>query len=140
MQKSYRERLLESQEKNYLSGKVCPYCNKDTELIDSAEIYGGKSYGLMYICRDCNAYVGCYRDTDKALGRLADFQLRDFKHRAHLHFDKIWQENPSIGRRDAYRWLAQQMDIPVELTHIGMFEVDMCQKVIELSEEYLKVI
>ena len=45
MQKSYKERLLEAKEKNYLSGKVCPYCNKDTELIDSAEIYGGKIGG-----------------------------------------------------------------------------------------------
>ena len=94
----------------------------------------------MYICIDCNAYVGCYRDTNKALGRVADSELRNLKHRAHLHFDKIWQENIAVGRRDAYRWLAQQLDIPVELTHIGMFDVDMCEKVIELSNDHLKEI
>ncbi|MBO7256277.1 MAG: hypothetical protein J6V04_03005 [Bacteroidales bacterium] len=42
-----------------LTGKICPYCGKDSELIDSSEIYG-TSYGPMYICRDCDAYVGCY--------------------------------------------------------------------------------
>ncbi len=33
------------------TGKVCPYCGKPTELMDSAEIYGGTSYGPIYICR-----------------------------------------------------------------------------------------
>ena len=42
-----------------LTGKICPYCGKESELIDSAEIYG-ESYGAMYICRGCDAYVGCY--------------------------------------------------------------------------------
>ena len=41
-----------------LSGKICPYCGKESELIDSTEIYNGKSYGKMYICRPCDAYVG----------------------------------------------------------------------------------
>ncbi len=46
---------------NILSGQVCPYCGKKTELINSAEVYAGKSYGWMYICRDCDAYVGYAR-------------------------------------------------------------------------------
>ena len=69
------------------TGKICPYCGKETELIDSAEVYHGVSYGWMYICRPCDAYVGCYKGTKKALGRLANAELRKYKHEAHGVFD-----------------------------------------------------
>ena len=67
-----------------LAGKICPYCGKETELIDSAEVYQGVSYGWMYICRPCDAYVGCYKGTTKALGRLANAELRKYKHEAKM--------------------------------------------------------
>lgn len=76
-----------------ISGKIWPYCKCKTELIDSAEIYDGVSYGQMYICRNCNAYVGCHKDSSKSLGRLANEELRRYKHCAHLVFDMIWENH-----------------------------------------------
>ena len=84
-----------------ISGKICPYCGRETELIDSSEIYHGVSYGWMYICRPCDAYVGCYNGTTKALGRLADAELRKYKHEAHDVFDLIWK-NHLMDRHKAY--------------------------------------
>lgn len=52
-----------------LTGKVCPYCGRPTEFVDSSVIYG-RSYGMIYLCRDCRAYVGVHKGTDQALGRL----------------------------------------------------------------------
>jgi hypothetical protein len=40
-------------------------------------------------------------------------------------------------QKKAYRWLSEQLDTPLEYTHIGMFETDMCEKVIELSDKFL---
>lgn len=137
--KTYRERLIDAASKGYLDGSVCPYCNQKTELIDSAEIYNGTSYGLMYICRACNVYVGCYKNTQRSLGRLANAELRLAKHTAHEHFDRIWKSKEMVGwyQKKAYKWLSEQLDTPLEYTHIGMFELDMCEKVIELSDKFL---
>ena len=91
-----------------LSGRKCPYCGRETELVDSAEIYGGRSYGMVYLCRPCNAYVGCHDGTTRAKGRLADAELREWKKRAHEAFDPIWQ-NRHMGRKEAYAWLSERL-------------------------------
>lgn len=71
-----------------LTGKICPYCGKPTEYVDSSVIYG-RSYGMIYLCRDCKAYVGVHKGTDQALGRLANAELREAKKEAHFYFDQI---------------------------------------------------
>lgn len=111
----------------------CPYCGRPAELVDSKVIYG-KSYGhKCYLCRNCWAYVGCHRGSDKPLGSLADAELRSWKMAAHAAFDPLWKYGRFKGRRnDAYRWLAEKMGKPVKETHIGMFGIAECQKVIQI--------
>lgn len=111
----------------------CPYCGKEAELIDSSVIYG-RSYGMAYICFDCDAYVGTHKGTEKPLGRLANAELRKWKMRAHDAFDPIWKSR-KMSRKKAYSWLAEKLKLPEEKTHIGMFDVDMCKKVIEVCLE-----
>lgn len=119
-----------------LTGKICPYCGKPSELIDSVEIYG-TSYGSMYICRDCNAYVGCHNGTDIALGRLANEELRRAKKKAHHYLDQLWK--PDIHKRySVYKWLSSALGIPRDLTHVGMSDIDQCNKITELSIERLR--
>ena len=120
-----------------MRGEICPYCGAKPELVDSAEVYNGKSFGPIYICRPCNAYVGVYENSNKPLGRLADAELREMKKQAHDIFDQIWRLGYKRGRYHAYRWLSQQLQRPSEYTHIGMMDVDECQKVIDLSKAYL---
>jgi hypothetical protein len=130
-----------------LAGLVCPYCGAKTELIDSAYIYG-KSYGMIYICKPCDAYVGVHKGTDKALGRLANRELREAKKKAHYYFDQIaktmlinqiWRKwIPDISNRNkAYKWLASQMGISENVCHIGMMDVAQCQQVIEICKRYI---
>ena len=110
---------------------ICPYCGKRAEYVDSKEVYGGKSYGYIYLCRTCNAYVGVHDGTDKPLGRLADPELRRWKIAAHKAFDPMWKYGKFAGHRnDAYAWLSEQMELPRELTHFGMFDIDQCRKAI----------
>ena len=112
----------------------CDYCGKQAEYVDSAEIYG-RSYGMMYLCRNCGAYVGVHKGTDKPLGRLANAELRFYKISAHNAFDVLWQDKKSRfyrKRNKAYAWLSKQLNLPVEKTHIGMFDVEQCKKVIDV--------
>ncbi len=125
--------------KEILAGKICPYCGRQTELIDSAEVYHGYSFGPIYICSLCDAYVGCHPGTTKALGRLANAELRYWKHQAHEAFDRLWKGDSKVmNRHQAYKWLSDQLGIPPEYTHIGMFKKETCQKVVKLCKEQLE--
>lgn len=132
-----------------LTGKICPYCGRSTEYVDSSIIYG-RSYEMIYLCRDCRAYVGVHKGTDQALGRLANAELREAKKEAHFYFDqiaktnlinKIWKKHiPNTSNRNkAYLWLSNQLGIPRELCHIGMFDVSDCKRVVELCKPLVGV-
>lgn len=111
----------------------CDYCGHQAALVADSVIYG-RSYGHnAYLCRNCGAYVGCHKGTDEPLGRLANATLRRWKMAAHAAFDPLWRTGVFRGRRKAaYAWLAAQMDLPIEQTHIGMFDEQQCQRVIEI--------
>lgn len=113
-------------------GLICPYCGFRSELINSSFVYN-KSYGLMRICFKCDAYVGCHKGTDKSLGRLANSELREAKKKAHFFFDKLWNKDNKGSRKLAYAELAMHLDIPIKECHIGMFDVDRCEKTIDYS-------
>ena len=51
----------------------CDYCGRETEYVDSKVIYG-KSYGKIYLCRNCMAYVGVHKDI--RVLQLRRFQVR----------------------------------------------------------------
>lgn len=134
---------------NILYGKICPYCKRKPEYVDSEEIYG-RSYGMIYLCRRCDAYVGVHKGTSVALGRLANKELREAKKKAHNYFDGLWKAKTQIGimenpqrsdrleiwknkcRSDAYQWLSKELNIEPKFTHIGMFDLDQCEKVVNI--------
>lgn len=139
---------------------TCPYCNSETDFKDSSVIYG-KSYGMVYVCKkfpECDAYVGVHQGTTKPLGRLANAELRKWKKAAHAHFDPLWKwklmerrsgkpgksgkpggshYRKGYARQSGYKWLASELGINRDDCHIGMFDVDMCKKVINLCKPYL---
>ena len=39
-----------------MSNPICPYCNQESQFVDSSVIYG-KSYGMIYLCSDCDAIM-----------------------------------------------------------------------------------
>ena len=120
-----------------LRGWSCPYCGAPTQLADDSEIYGRPYSGKIWICRPCRAWVGCHRGTRRALGRVADKRLRVLKHRAHDVFDLLWKEG-HMTRSEAYVALSEILGLPPGHTHIGMFDADLCRRVITISELILK--
>lgn len=125
---------------------VCPYCSNESQLVDSAVVYG-RSYGPIYLCQPCDAYVGVHKGTTKPLGRLANKELRGWKQRAHAAFDPLWQHKLAKRRRErgpeykkhwarnsGYAWLAKQLGIERNDCHIGMFDVETCKRVVEICQ------
>lgn len=86
-------------------------------------------------CSPCGSYVGChksgkgYGDGTRPLGGLANASLRRARHWAHSVFDLLWREQ-NMSRTEAYFWLARELGLSVEQTHIGEFDEAMCQRVV----------
>ena len=85
----------------------------------------------LYQCQNCNARVGCHKGTTRPLGDVANEILRLKRIEAHQVFDAYWQKM-HISRTKAYQWLARELKLSEEETHIGGFEIDTCQRVIDL--------
>ena len=124
----------------------CPYCGGKAQLRDASSIYHSFKYkGKMFVCENfpkCDSYVGCHPNTTKPLGRMANKKLRTMKSKAHEYFDPLWKKRVfarkkslSYNRTKAYQWLAEQLDLPESKCHIGLFDVDMCRKVIDVCSK-----
>lgn len=113
-------------------GRVtCDYCNQSAELVSGAVIYPHRSdlkSLRFYRCAPCGAWVGCHPGTIRPLGRLADAALRAAKSRVHAAFDPYWKGTKNHTRGKCYARLAQDLGISQEQCHIGMFDVDLCER------------
>lgn len=129
----------------------CPYCGGSAVFHNSsAFIYNGKDFGPVHACENfplCDSFVGCHPGTNVALGRLANNELRFWKKEAHKYFDQLWISKKinkiyrvflpdTSNRKKAYIWLSQKLRISIDDTHIGMFDVDTCKKVVEICKPY----
>lgn len=110
---------------------ICPYCAGKVIFTDSAGLYHGKSYGMIYLCTNCNASVGVHRGTNKPLGTLANSALKLKRMEAHTIFDGWWK-SCHLHRSETYEWLAGEMKLPVYQTHIGQFDMAQCEQVIQI--------
>ena len=121
----------------------CPYCGEQVCFLKSSEEVYGKDYGPLYACLPCKAWVGCHPNTTKPLGILANSELRHRKRMAHYYFDRLWKRKmykekctKGRARRKGYKWLSEQLSVPKELCHIGMFDVETCKRVEELCKQF----
>jgi hypothetical protein len=117
----------------------CPFCNSRVSLIDSAKVFG-YSYGFIYLCDaypKCDARVKCHPRTIIPMGTLADRELRRWRSLAHRKFDPLWQSGVFSSRQAAYKWLSKAMRLPLERTHVAMFDIRQCQRAITLIEVFV---
>jgi len=122
-----------------MSKVLCDYCGKPADFVTGKVIYPhlpDLARLRFYQCKPCDAYVGVHRNSTQPFGRLANASLRKAKLRAHNHFDPLWQHD-LMTRTQAYQWLASEMNLELERTHIGMFDEEQCAKVCELSDKKL---
>lgn len=109
----------------------CPYCKKEAEYIDSKDYYSnGVSYGMMYICRPCDAYVGTHKNSGKPLGTIANKELRELRKKCHKLFDPLWKKS-QLTRKGAYKFL----EIKTGIKHIAQASKEDCEKIIKTLED-----
>jgi len=113
----------------------CNICGQQAEWVENKEIYGrnyGKSY-MMWLCKACGAYVGCHNNTKKPLGTMADKELRELRMKCHALFDTLWKTG-YMKRKEAYRFLMIKLNLTNTEAHIGMFNKEICQKLINILD------
>lgn len=126
----------------------CPYCKNEAKLATGEIIYPRRpdlASKKFWHCGPCDAYVGCHPATrftqfkdDQPLGRLANGELRTAKMKAHAAFDPLWKDGYFRTRTGAYNWLANTLKLSADDCHIGMFDVEMCMRVVDACKELRK--
>lgn len=110
----------------------CQYCDNEAVWVENKEIYGrnyGKSY-MTWLCKPCDAYVGCHNNTKQSKGSLANRELRELRKQAHALFDPLWKETDR-ARGSAYAWLVKNTGVQ----HIGESSKEEALKVIEFLNQ-----
>ena len=128
---------------------ICPYCNEPAGLLQGSTLYPGRidlALKWFYRCGPCQAWVGCYPKTKKALGTPANWELR--RARTILHerrIDPLWEgadecgaydpESPkarriikNVARTRVYEYLAARMEIDVDECHTALFSIGQCRE------------
>jgi len=120
---------------------VCNLCGGKVIYTSNTLVYGNKKKygsGYMYYCENCHAYVGTHRPyPKKALGILANEQMRVLKMQCHSLFDRRWRTQKQ--RCEQYSWLAGKMGIPVSCCHFGWFDIPHLIQAYNILAENTKI-
>ncbi len=119
--------------------KICEYCGQLAKLVTGNTIYPHRmelSKLNFWLCETCDAYVGCHKPNAKyniigtePLGRMANAELRAARTNAHEAFDPMWKSK-KMTRTKAYSILAKFLKIKDVDCHIGNFDVEQCNRII----------
>ncbi len=130
---------------------VCRFCSESVRIAKHADIYGGREFGdwpYVYLCDACGAYVGLHPFTAIPLGTLADEPTRNARKACKPYFELLFNGKATapgvtvprrfrrMERGNAYKWLADQMQIPVGECHFGWFDIAQCHKAKEACLNY----
>ena len=119
---------------------ICDYCGNEVRLVDGKELYPHRpdlANVYAWKCDPCEASVGCHKNSKDfaPLGRLANKNLKEKNMAAHAAFDPLWKGG-FMKRKEAYAWLASELGIDFKDCHIGMFNEEMCDRVIETVQKF----
>ena len=113
---------------------ICPTCGSFARLTTRGAA-GLRSVpdAVVYVCLKypaCDSYVGCHPGSEKPLGSLADAELRRMRTKAHKAFDWFWKSG-QVNRDEAYRLLAEHLNLDYDKAHIGMLDANQCRTVVK---------
>jgi hypothetical protein len=116
---------------------ICGYCGNEASCVSSLHWYGRDYKSYVWTCPSCDAYVGTHKGSKKPLGTLANGELRKLRSSAHEVIDFYWK-NRRGNRSNVYLKLSEYMQLPSAQTHIGMFDNEKCQKVIDGFKQFME--
>lgn len=115
----------------------CNMCGGNVRIATHDEIYG-MDYGdwpWVYFCDACGSYVGMHSSTNIPLGTLADKETRCARSDCKKPFNDLWKKG-FMTRTEAYKWLAEKLNIPISKCHFGFFTAQMCNQAKEICITY----
>jgi hypothetical protein len=115
-----------------MADATCIECGNLARLVCGKRIYPHRPdlYGKNFYLCQCGAYCGTHRGTSKPLGYPCGPVTRKARLGAHDAFDRLWRGKDAPMRRgDAYRWLAEAMNMTRDECHIGMMTAEQAGKV-----------
>lgn len=115
---------------------ICPYCHNQAIWVSNEKIYGrryGKSY-MVWLCKDCDAYVGCHNNTHRPLGTMANAELRKARNKAHAAIDPLWKSG-KYPRPVVYAKLKKYFGREI---HVGESDLKQCQEIIDNVDKIFK--
>lgn len=111
----------------------CPYCGGAAELVDSVEVYKVQTYGKIWLCRPCVAYVGVHRKSGAPLGTLADRETRRLRIELHALIDPPWKRK-LVSRTEVYAVLRKELGMDEEDCHVSRWDAETCRRVKPIIE------
>lgn len=126
------EEKLKGVSRDWNDGMICPYCGNKAEWVSNEEVYGrrfGEKSHMMYICRPCDARVGCHQNSKKPFGTMANAQLRAWRMRVHREIDYLWKSG-KMSRKTMYLKLNEMLGHEV---HVGWSDIDECERILEAA-------
>lgn len=128
---------MASFEESVSKGLACPFCGAPTVL----ERLDGR---FVLICHPCSAWASCVPNKTYASGPIVKHTPIDYKLEAYRYFDAICKRKMekdgtsyTDSRNIAFKWLATQMNIPPEYTHMSLFSNEQLQMVIQICKKYV---
>lgn len=82
---------------------------------------------------DCDITHSVHKASLQPMGTPADQATRRARMRVHAAFDTFWRERV-MTRRDAYRWLANQLGLSEDECHIGLFDLKACEEALTVIQ------
>lgn len=110
----------------------CTYCDYEAEWVENKEVYGrnyGNSY-MIWLCRNCGAYVGCHQNSRTPKGTFANVELRAARKAAHNAIDPLWKSG-KYKRKTVYLRLKDAFGKEI---HVGESDEKQCYEIIETAK------
>lgn len=94
-------------------------------------------YGPFWGCIEfplCRHTHGAHPD-GRPLGTPAGPVVKAARVSAHAALDRLWKGRDAPMNRDAvYAWLRHTLSIPAVRCHIGLFDLPLCRRVVQLCQ------
>lgn len=119
----------------------CIECGKLAQLVKGSVIYPHRPdlwHKHLYQC-SCGAYVGCHPGSIVPLGYPCGPETRQARMAAHNVFDPLWRgDRAPMNRHEAYKWLAEEMNMQRDKCHIGMMTSDQAREVFKIVAQRVR--
>ena len=114
----------------------CDVCGSNKVTVESNSILYGKQYGTgkCFYCHDCGASI-TQATAGHPKGKMASKNTRILRKTCHNLFDPVWKYEMKISRSNAYKKLANMLEIDKQDCHFSLFQTDMCLKAISIISE-----